>query len=112
MDDIKVKFGNKIKALRQKRKISQEDLAAAIEITSAALSALETGKSFVSYKTLCKMCEVLNVKTRDLFDFDDTTINSEEIELIKEIEHILPNLDSEKLYYIKVLARTFADRLI
>ncbi len=108
--DIKESFGNKIRELRKKHKMSQETLAEALEIETSTLSSLETGKTFVSYKTFSRLCEVFSVLPRDLFDFNMTTIDSQQEEIIREINYILPELDSEKLYYLNNIARMFANK--
>ena len=47
MDDIKHLFGRKIKELRIKNKLSQEELAEMIDIAERNLSKIECGKSFI-----------------------------------------------------------------
>ena len=46
MDDIKYLFGRKIKELRLKKRLSQEELAEMIEIAERNLSKIECGKRF------------------------------------------------------------------
>lgn len=108
--DIKAHFGNKVKKLRQKHEMSQETLAEHLDIRTASLSSLENGKTFVSYKTFCKLCEIFNVLPKDLFDFQMTTVNSGSAEIIAEINNVLTDLDSEKLQYINTMARMFANK--
>ncbi len=105
---IKEHFGNKVRELRKSRKMSQEALAEALEIETSTLSSLETGKTFVSYKTFVRLCEVFSVLPRELFDFDMTTVDSDAADVIREINTILPELDSEKLHYLNRIARMFA----
>ena len=47
MKDIKTLFGKKVKELRIKKKLSQEELAEAIDIAERNLSKIECGKSFI-----------------------------------------------------------------
>lgn len=108
--DIRESLGNRIRDLRRERNMSQEDLSFALEIQSSSLSALETGKSFPSYTTIMKMCEVFAVLPKELFDFNLTTIDSEQNDIIHEINTVLPELDSEKLHYLNSIARMFANK--
>lgn len=108
--DIKESFGNKVRELRKKSKMSQEALAEALEIETSTLSSLETGKTFVSYKTFVRLCEVFQILPKELFDFNLTTIDSEQRDIIHEINTVLPELDSEKLHYLNNIARMFANK--
>lgn len=108
--DIRVSLGNKIRELRWKRKISQEGLAGALEVKTSSLRAIETGKSFAYYATIMKLCEVFQVLLKELFDFNRTTIDSDQQDIIHEINTVLPELDSEKLHYLNNIARMFANK--
>ena len=87
MDDIKYLFGRKIKELRLKRKLSQEELAEMIEIAERNLSKIECGKSFIRAEKIGRLAEALGVSPKDLFDFEHQK-GLEEIrkELIKDIK--------------------------
>ena len=108
--DIRISLGNRIRELRRQQNMSQEDLAFALEVQTSSLSAIETGKSFPSYKTVMKLCEVLRILPKELFDFNVTTIDSEQEEIIHEINTVLSELDSEKLHYLNSIARMFANK--
>lgn len=108
--NIKTGLGNKIRELRQKHNMSQENLCEVLDINTSSLSSLETGKSFPSHKTLTLLCNAFNIHPKELFDFSTATINSEQQEIIKEINSTLPELDNEKLYYINQIARVFANK--
>ncbi len=108
--DIRQSLGNKIRDLRRQNKMSQEDLAEALDIRTSSLSALETGKSFPSYVTIMGLCKVFNILPKELFDFNMTVIDSEQQDIIHEINTVLPELDSEKLYYLNNIARMFANK--
>ena len=65
--DIRQSLGNKIRDLRRQNKMSQEDLAEALDIRTSSLSALETGKSFPSYVTIMGLCKVFNILPKEFF---------------------------------------------
>lgn len=108
--DIRQNFGNKIRELRKLHNMSQEDLSDALDINTSSLSAIETGKSFASCSTISRLCEVFNLLPKELFDFNSVVINSEQQDIIHEINSVLPELDSEKLYYLNNIARMFANK--
>ena len=60
-------LGNNIKKYRKAAGYSQETFAEAIEIGTKSLSLIETGKGFVTAKTLAKIADVLNVDVFKLF---------------------------------------------
>ena len=70
MANFKQGLGSNLKLIRKSRGSTQEDLAGIIGIHSRQLSKIETGEHFPSCKTLEKICIVLDVNPKDLFDFD------------------------------------------
>lgn len=93
MDGIKVLFGKKVKELRIKNGLSQEDLAEQIGIAERNLSKIECGKSFIRAEKIEKLSEVLNVSPNDLFDFDyHKSLDKIREQLISEIKSDNENL--------------------
>ena len=70
MDIIKKGFGDNLKILRKMRDFTQEKLAENVGINLRQLARIEAGESFVSSETLLKICTVLDVTPKDLFDYD------------------------------------------
>ena len=89
-------LGDNIKRLRKARNLKQEELAELIGLEIKSLSLIETGKGFVSAKTLEKLASVLNVQASELFE----TQNSKDTELI--YSSIIKNLDLIKNSYSKL----------
>lgn len=69
--DLYVKFGLNVVYYRKLHRLTQLQLAELIEVDRSHISAMELGKVGVSFDVLFKLCEVLGVKPRDLFDFRD-----------------------------------------
>ena len=93
MDDIKYLFGRKIKELRLKRKLSQEELAEKIEIAERNLSKIECGKSFIRAEKIGRLAEALGVSPKDLFDFEHQKgLDEIREELINDIQTDNKNL--------------------
>lgn len=106
--NIKKQLGSKIKRLRQKRGLTQEQLAEQIGIATRTLSGIEIGENFVTAETLEKVFDVLNISSTELFAFDH--IKPKE-ELINEIVSDLKNLeDRDKIETIyKIIKATIND---
>ena len=60
MEDIKIIFGKKIKELRIKMKMSQEELAEKIDIAERNLSKIECGKSFIRAEKIAKLADTIS----------------------------------------------------
>ena len=61
-----MKTGKRIKALRKKRDMSQEQLAAKANVTHATVSRLECGKHEGTMRTLRKLADALGVEVEDV----------------------------------------------
>lgn len=69
-EDITIKLGQKIVEIRQKKGIRQIDLADYVNIDDSSLRRIETGKTNPTIKTLEKIARGLEVKIKDLVDFE------------------------------------------
>jgi len=65
--DIKQKFGNKVRELREKKDISQERLAELAGLDRTYISGIERGKRNVAVINIEKVAKALGVKIKDLF---------------------------------------------
>lgn len=85
--DIKRLLGLKIKELRIKKGMTQEELAEKIGLVERNLSKIECGRSFVTADTLANIIDALGIKPKDLFDFDyymdEDCLKTELIDAIK-----------------------------
>lgn len=66
MADIREMLGIKIRKLRQKRKMSQEDLAFESELHRTYISDIERGARNVSIKNIEKIAKALNISLKEL----------------------------------------------
>lgn len=78
--DVKKSFGEKVKRLRKKRNLTQEQLAEMIDISPRNLSKIEVGECFVKAETLERLLIALNVSTEELFANNHIKTNSELLE--------------------------------
>lgn len=95
VSNIKILFGKKIKKYRLQKELSQEQLAEKVGIAVTNMGKIERGESFVTASTLEKLCNVLDVNVKNVFDFEySKTVD----EMKNEIN--LSKLNEEKLYLI------------
>lgn len=89
MKDIKILLGKRIRELRKKLNISQQELAEMINIDARNLSNIECGISFPS-KTLFDISKVLKVTLPDLFDFEHQKYSIAEMKkyISKELNNV------------------------
>lgn len=65
------KFGLNVVFYRKRRKMTQLQLAELVGIDRSHISAIELGNVGVSFDVVFKLCEVLGVTPKELFDFRD-----------------------------------------
>ena len=65
------KFGLNVVFFRKREKLTQLQLAELVDIDRSHISAIELGNVGVSMDVIFRMCEVLNIAPKDLFDFRD-----------------------------------------
>ena len=94
--DIKRELGLKIKRLRQKRGLTQEELAEKANISIRTLGGIEIGKNFMTAQTMETLIKCLDVSTEEFFNAEHLKPTPE---LVKEIHEIVDNTkdDSDKI---------------
>lgn len=65
------KFGLNVVFYRKRRKMTQLQLAELVGIDRSHISAIELGNVGVSFDVLFKLCDVLEITPKQLFDFRD-----------------------------------------
>lgn len=66
---INEQLGAKIQRVRKAKKMTQEDLAAKIDVQTATISNIEGGKTDTSVYTIYKIAQALRTHVRELFTF-------------------------------------------
>ena len=79
------KFGLNVVFYRKRRKMTQLQLAELVGIDRSHISAIELGNVGVSFDVIFKLCEVLGVSPKELFDFLYLCYDKEKqsVELVK-----------------------------
>ena len=97
--DIKKLFGKRIKELKIKQGLTQEQLAEMIEVGERNLSKIECGNVFVKASTITKLIQALKVEPQELFEFSQyQEQKNKKQELITAIQN--NDVDVDLLYRI------------
>lgn len=105
MNSAKQNFGARIKEIREKRGLNQEQLAEMVNMESRHISRIETGRSFTTLENIEKIAAALNVEINALFSFQHK--NDKEV-LIKEINNYLKNASKSDVELVfKIIANIF-----
>ena len=65
------KFGLNVVYYRKRKRMTQMKLAELVDIDRSHISAIELGNVGVSFDVIFKLCEVLEITPKELFDFRD-----------------------------------------
>ena len=65
------KFGLNVVYYRKRKKLTQLQLAELVDIDRSHISAIELGNVGVSMDVIFKLCDVLEIQPKELFDFRD-----------------------------------------
>ena len=77
MANIKELLGRKIREIRKSKGFSQMQLAEMLDISTNALSTIETGNGFLTAETLEKILCVFGLEADELFSFGTIKTNKE-----------------------------------
>jgi transcriptional regulator with XRE-family HTH domain len=81
----KDKEANHLRAWREHRRMSQEQLAAAVDTTGAVISLLESGDRGLSAKWLRRLAPALGTTPGLLLDYDPSDIDPAFLEVARDI---------------------------
>lgn len=68
--DNKKKLGKRIKELRKRKGLTQEQVAVLIEMEQNTISVIESGRNFPTLVTLEKIADILDVELSDFFNYE------------------------------------------
>jgi len=102
--ELKHLFGKRLKALREEHGLTQQELAELINMQPNSIAQIEIGYKAVSFSTLEKIAEKLDISYCELFDFKELQTENT---LISSITHELHNFNLSELKYILSFIRQF-----
>lgn len=84
--DKKKALGQRIKELRKRKGISQEQLAEMVNLEPPSICNIETGRNYPTFQNLEKIIDILDTNFVEIFKFDKY---QESEDLISEINKML-----------------------
>ena len=95
--EIRAILGSNIKRFRLLNRLSQEELAEQVDISTTFLGSIESGKKWISPHTLAKLSDALRIKSYELF-MPQTAASSEIQRRTDEIFQTIKN-SIDKIYF-------------
>lgn len=89
MKDIQKAFGERLRALRRDKKLTQEQAAEKGGINPKYYGAVERGEINITLKTIASLARVLDVEIGEIFAFDLGIQKEEKSEIIAKTTQIL-----------------------
>ena len=65
-----IAFGAHLKSIRERLKLSQDEIAARCDVTKGNLSNIENGKKDFTFTTLLEIAKGLGIHPKELLDFN------------------------------------------
>ena len=69
MEPISAQIGQRLKEIRKKQGLTQEELGVNVDLNYIYIGLIERGERLPSIKTLAKIADALKVDTKNFFDF-------------------------------------------
>ncbi len=95
--DLKHSLGARIRAFRQLRNLTQEQVATEVERTPEAISNIERGRSLPSLETLERLARSMNIPLAEFFEEERTGLTRQRIEQEAKLRLLSQSLEDEDL---------------
>jgi transcriptional regulator with XRE-family HTH domain len=102
--DLKASFGNKVRALREAQRFTQDELADRIGRSVDTVSNIERGIYATRIEVAGRIAQALKVDLADLFDFRDNVRPSADREhrrIVRNLTSLLNDLDTKNLLALR-----------
>ena len=96
-------FGDKVKLLRKKHDLSQENLAAILKINRNCLSRIETGKSEPSLSVIRDIAEFFNVDVASLMDIQKEKLDAKD-KIKKIVDGFQYLIDNDLDFLVRIIS--------
>ncbi len=97
---LKKRIGARVKEARLNKKLTQAELAEAIDKAFETISNIERGKTYPNFQTLWDISQVVGVPLRDFFDADVSAGGEgagERQSMLLKLHHVAGSLDDNDL---------------
>ena len=108
--DLSIKFGKRIRQLRQSQRMSQEELAFKAGISTAHLGQIERAEKKPTLETIGKLSDALGISLNQLFAFEESSTSlpgESESAVIAKINAHLMNMEIDEQKDVLRIIRIF-----
>ncbi len=102
---LKQLFGKRLKAIRESRGLTQQELAELVNLQPNSIGQIEIGNKAVSFSTIEIFANKLNLNYKEFFEFEENL--TPDSQLPKAIISELQNLDIDTQKYVLSALRQF-----
>ena len=103
---LTTKFGKRLKEIRKRKGLTQEQLADLMGMEVNNISYLEQGKHLPKKENLEKLCQALDVEPKELFDFGYMKTKAE---IITELNETINSMSLKDLQYFKKVIDSYLE---
>lgn len=96
-EQLKRNIGQRVKAERLQRGLTQAELAETIDKAFETISNIERGKTAPNFSTLSDIAEAFEMPMKDFFDFGDPNLTEERQALLLRLNTLVGQMDDGKL---------------
>ncbi len=108
--DAKRPLGTRIRELRERRGLTQQQLSSASGVSKVFLGTVERGEKAATVETLEKLAHGLKVEIADLFAFDAADVTTSPADLLgRRVAALVAGHDEAALARIERLVRLFVE---
>ncbi|MBD8135091.1 helix-turn-helix transcriptional regulator [Bacillus sp. CFBP 13597] len=108
MSDFLKLFGNKIRAVRKAKGLTQEELSERCGLQNTYIGGIERGERNISLQSVEKLAEGLSVAPFELFSFDDLNlydISTDKTVLIESHINLLLGRSKDEIVFLQRMAK-------
>ena len=105
MKDIQKSLGQKLRAIRKAKGLTQEQVADKGGMNFKYYGAIERGEINVTLKTVSNLARILNVRMGDLFAFDLSTQDKEKAEVIARVAQLMKKGSKDQVKRLNVFLK-------
>lgn len=95
--NYKAKFGSRLKLLRKKHGLTQEEMSELMELSAQHLSYVESGRRGPSFEFIISASEALEIDPSELLFFDDKSPKKTKSPIINKINASIKSMSGTEL---------------
>jgi transcriptional regulator with XRE-family HTH domain len=92
-DPLYTMFGSRVRALREEKKFTQEELARRVDLSRTSITNIERGRHRVLLHQIVEIAEALDAKPSDLMPLDIPSENEKSVR--DDVARVIESLKSE-----------------